>query len=51
MISGYDSEMYNEYLRDWNRVEIKSCAEYGRPRMEVVWMNYEPVKQMELNLD
>ena len=48
MISGYDSEMYNEYLKDWNRIEMKSCAEHGKPRMEVVWMNYETEKQLTI---
>ncbi len=51
MISGYDSEMYNEYLKNWNRIEMKSCAEHGKPRLEVVWMNYEPVQQMQLQLN
>ena len=49
MISGYDSEMYNEYLKDWVRVEMRSCAEHGKPRKEVVWMNYEEM-QLSLNL-
>lgn len=44
MISGYDSEMYNEYLKEWNRVEIKSCAEQGKPRTEVIWTNYGEVQ-------
>ena len=49
MISGYDSEMYNECLKDWVRVEMRSCAEHGKPRKEVVWMNYEEM-QLSLNL-
>lgn len=40
MISGYESEMYNEYLKDWNKTCFSSCAEHGKPRKEVVWMNY-----------
>lgn len=40
MLSGYDSELYNRYLQDWKRLEFKSCAEHGKPRTEVVWMNY-----------
>ncbi len=50
MISGYDSEMYNEYLKHWNRVEMKSCAEHGKPRTEVVWMNYGEVQLSLENL-
>lgn len=47
MISGYESEMYNEYLSEWNKVIFDSCAEHGKPRKEVVWMNYGEV-QMSL---
>ena len=48
MISGYASEMYDDYLRGWSRLELKSCAENGRPRTEVVWMNYESDGQMDI---
>ena len=40
MISGYDSELYREYLGDWNRVDIPALAEYGGKRTETIWMNY-----------
>lgn len=40
MISGYESEMYDDYLNDWNKETFDSCSEYGKPRKEVVWMNY-----------
>lgn len=40
MISGYESEMYNDYLCDWNKKYFKSCAEHGKARMEAVWTNY-----------
>ena len=48
MLSGYDSEMYNEYLKDWNRMEFRSCAESGIKRTKVVWMNYETEKQLTI---
>ena len=48
MISGYESEMYNAYLGDWHKRYFRSCAEGGRPREEVVWMNYQIMKQMRL---
>lgn len=47
-ISGYESEMYNDYLKDWNKVYFKSCAEHAGSRVEVVWMNYEYNLQMNL---
>lgn len=40
MISGYESEMYNDYLNGWNKKTFDSCAEHGKPRKEVVWINY-----------
>ncbi len=48
MISGYESEMYNEYLKGWHKEYFVSCAEQGKPRQEVVWMNYECYAQMTL---
>ena len=47
MISGYESELYNDYLKEWNKSTFKSCAEHGNPRKEVIWMNYGEV-QMSL---
>lgn len=41
MISGHDSDMYNDYLVGWQKETFKSCSEYGGQRTEVVWMNYE----------
>ena len=40
MISGYESDMYDGYLRGWHKECFASCAEGGRARQEVVWMNY-----------
>ena len=40
MISGYESDMYNDYLKNWDKCTFSSCAEHGKPRTEVVWMNY-----------
>jgi DNA adenine methylase len=50
MISGYASALYNDMLSGWTKKEFQSHAEMGKKRTEVVWMNYEPVKQMELEL-
>ncbi len=48
MISGYESDMYNDYLQEWSKVTFNSCAEQGKPRTEVVWMNYKHNLQMSL---
>lgn len=50
MISGYESEMYNDYLRGWEKRIFSSQAQMGKRRQEVVWMNYETDKQMKLEL-
>lgn len=47
MISGYESEMYNDYLKDWNKCTFNSCAEHAGKRTEVVWMNYQ-IGQMSI---
>lgn len=44
MISGYESDMYNDYLKNWNKKSFNSCAEHGKPRKEVVWMNYSEMQ-------
>lgn len=49
MISGYESEMYNDYLAGWKRAYFKSCTAGGRARREVVWMNYDPDGQMDFS--
>ncbi len=41
MVSGYESEMYNDYLHSWRKEYFTSCAEHGGSRTEVIWMNYQ----------
>ena len=48
MISGYESDMYNDYLSGWNKEYFKSCAEHNGTRNEVVWMNFKPSGQMSI---
>lgn len=49
MISGYESDMYNDYLHDWSKAAFQSCAEHHGTRQEVVWMNFEPCRQMRID--
>jgi DNA (cytosine-5)-methyltransferase 1 len=45
MLSGYASELYDTMLGDWRRVEFQAFTHYGKPRTEVLWMNYaEPTR-------
>lgn len=46
MISGYESDLYNETLCGWNKAYNDTLAECGLKRKEVLWMNYEQSKQM-----
>lgn len=40
LISGYENEMYNDYLSGWNKAHKDTRAENGLARTEVLWMNY-----------
>ena len=45
MISGYASDLYNERLADWRRIEYKARVRSGDIVMENLWMNYpEPTE-------
>ncbi len=40
MLSGYDNDIYSEYLQGWRKISTPSRAEKSLPRTEVLWMNY-----------
>jgi len=40
MISGYESDMYNDYLKGWYKDSFNATAEHGLKRTEVIWRNY-----------
>ena len=40
VISGYDSNLYNEKLHGWRTDEIRTTAQMGKYRTEKIWMNY-----------
>jgi DNA adenine methylase len=48
LLSGYNSELYNDLLDDWHKVEIKTLAEQGKERTEVIWTNYELIEQISM---
>lgn len=48
LISGYDNEMYNDYLKEWKKAYKDTCAENGIKRTEVLWMNYQ-IGQMSIH--
>jgi len=51
VLSGYDSELYRSELKGWHTETINSNAEYynGKARTEVIWMNFESSKQLQMS--
>jgi len=48
LISGYDNEIYNNFLGGWRKETRLAQCEGGRKRQEVLWMNYEPQRPISL---
>lgn len=40
ILSGYPSSLYDEYLNDWNQIELQVMSHSG-PRTEKIWHNYK----------
>lgn len=49
IISGYDNKLYQDILKDWNRLYIETNAEQGKKRVEVLWFNYDLPTQIKFN--
>ena len=50
LISGYDTKLYREMLKGWNRKETYRYTQSGSRKKEVLWMNFEPEKQLRLSI-
>lgn len=48
MISGYESEIYNDILSGWRKIHKTTQAEAGIKRTETLWMNYGEERQYTL---
>ncbi|MVN88317.1 DNA adenine methylase [Deinococcus sp. HMF7620] len=48
LLSGYASELYDDLLVDWARVERRTTAEKGQGRVEVLWINPRAAAALEL---
>lgn len=48
VLSGYESDLYNDRLRGWYQEETMSYSQIGSKKREILWMNFEPEKQMSL---
>lgn len=51
IISGYESDLYKEMLanKGWTKDVITSSDQSNKPRIEVIWMNYE-LKQIRMEV-
>ncbi len=45
-ISSYDNELYNNYLKNWNRHEFITYDHAHKPRTEVIYYNYPPPTEL-----
>jgi DNA adenine methylase len=48
MISGYESEIYNNILEGWHIETLNAKCEGGQERKEIIWMNYKPQGQISI---
>lgn len=48
LISGYDNDIYNDRLLGWHREEIISYSQVCSKKREILWMNFEPVRQISV---
>lgn len=50
LISGYESELYEHYLKGWHKEHTTCYSQVGTKKNEVLWMNFEPVEQLKLDI-
>ena len=49
ILSGYESELYNDALQGWHQESIFSITQNAHKKgKEVLWMNFEPAAQLRL---
>lgn len=48
ILSGYENDLYNASLSGWHKEQRSCYADGARARIEVLWMNFEPVRQMKI---
>lgn len=48
LISGYDNTLYNDRLQGWHREETTNYSQVCSKKREVLWMNFEPERQLSL---
>ena len=48
VLSGYDNDLYNDRLKGWHREETVSYSQVRSKKQDILWMNFEPDKQMRI---
>lgn len=48
LLSGYDNDLYNDRLEGWHREETFCHSQSCSRKREILWMNFEPYRQMNL---
>lgn len=49
IISGYETELYNNMLVGWNKYETTAYSQVCSRKREIIWMNYKPpARQMNI---
>lgn len=50
VISGYQSELYDQELAGWRKDTTVSADQLSQVKSEVLWMNFDPPEQMRLEI-
>lgn len=48
IVSGYDNGLYADRLREWRREEKTTYSQIASKKQEIIWMNFDPVRQMSI---
>lgn len=48
LISGYECELYEKYLKEWHKEKRLNQVECGLSKEETIYMNYKPIIQSQL---
>lgn len=48
LISGYDNDLYNDRIKSWYREETTCYSQVCSKKREILWMNFEPERQISL---
>lgn len=46
ILSAYENEVYDTELKDWPKVQIRTIAQAGQPRVETLYMNFQQPGQL-----